>query len=100
MWIGPKKNVWYIGYINDTCDEILDRDVVLIDHLHPLDATQQKWKYSRKKDEVTVDVPRLLELKPQFEWDFSGQDPVLKLLNFNDIDSEVQQKKITALSNW
>ena len=99
MWIGHKKNVWYIGYITDTCDEILDRDVVVIDHLHSLDATQQKWKYPRKKDEVTVDVSQLLDLKPQIEWDFSGRDPMLRLLNFNDIDAEVKQRNLQPQNN-
>ena len=99
MWIGAKENVWYIGYITDTCDNILDRDVVVIDHLHPLDAPQQKWKYPSKKDEVTVDVSQLLGLKPQFEWDFKGRDPVLKLLNFNEIDAEVKQKNLQPLNN-
>ena len=50
---------------NWTCDEILDFDAVVIDHLHPLHATQKKWKYPRKKDEVTVDVSQLLDLKLQ-----------------------------------
>ena len=59
-----------------------------------LDATQQKWKYPRKKDEVTVDVSQLLDLKPQIEWDFSGRDPMLRLLNFNDIDAEVKQRNL------
>ena len=95
MWIGKKGNVWYTGFITDTCEDNQDADHVIVDHLHPLDDKFKNWKYPSKKDEGRVDIEQVLALKPKYDWDFSGRDPILKLLNYNEITAQVKKTNLT-----
>ena len=55
-----------------------------------------KWKYPSKikKDESKVDIQQILALKPKYDWDFSGHEPVLRLLNHKEINAEVKRTNL------
>ena len=55
-----------------------------------------KWKYPSKKDESKVDVQQILALKPKYDWDFSGHEPVLRLLNHKEINAEVKRTNLIS----
>ena len=55
-----------------------------------------KWKYPSKKDESKVDIQQILALKPKYDWDFSGHEPVLRLLNHKEINAEVKRTNLIS----
>ena len=97
VWIGKKGNVWYTGFITDTePEDNQDTNHIIVDHLHPLDKKLMKWKYPSKKDESKVDIQQILALKSKYDWDFSGREPVLRLLNHKEINAEVKRTNLIS----
>ena len=62
LWINESDKgsdeVWYIGFVTDTCDD--SQDEVIVDHLHPKDKSLARWRYPPKSDECRVDRRQII----------------------------------------
>ena len=85
LWINESDKgsdeVWYIGFVTDTCDD--SQDEVIVDHLHPKDKSLARWRYPPKSDECRVDRRQIIiSVRPQFDWDLSARNPILTIKNY------------------
>ena len=49
-----------------------------------------------KKVDAKFDIQQILALKPKYDWDFSGREPVLILHNHKEINAEVKRTNLIS----
>ena len=93
IWVGANnRKHWFLGCVVALHEN--DQNIVEVDHLVRTDYSDDLWKYPTKEDKCDVELNQLVPIETEYEWEVHARYQRLKLKNYEEIDTYVENRSL------